>query len=88
VAQEILTTAGYYLGIGLANLINLFSPEKIILGGGVMKAGDLILESTKGTLLDITKASSLGSSVEICEAALGDESGVIGALMIARANDR
>jgi len=84
VAQEILTTAGYYLGIGLANLVNLLSPEKIILGGGVMKAGDLILESTKCTLQDITKASSLGSSVEICKAALGDESGVVGALMVAR----
>ncbi|HKL76535.1 MAG TPA: ROK family protein, partial [Halanaerobiales bacterium] len=37
-ALDIFAKAGYYLGIGIANLVNIFNPEMIILGGGVLKA--------------------------------------------------
>src|SRR5262249_13094889 len=40
--QELLTHAFYYLGVGIANLINLLAPEVIIIGGGVTKADDLM----------------------------------------------
>jgi len=87
VAREILNEAGYYLGIGIANLINLLGPDKVILGGGVLKAEDLVLETMKDTILSLIKASSL-DGVEICKAALGDESGVVGALVIAMSNNK
>src|SRR5207237_1302145 len=40
-AREAVTREAYYLGLGLANLINLFVPEVIVLGGGVMKSVSL-----------------------------------------------
>jgi glucokinase len=41
----------YYLGLGLANLVTVFSPDAIALGGGVMKSGDLFLEGAKQVIL-------------------------------------
>lgn len=38
VALEVYERAGYYLGIGIANLLNILNPQKVILGGGVMKS--------------------------------------------------
>ncbi|NLA57997.1 MAG: ROK family protein [Firmicutes bacterium] len=42
-ALEILDEVGFYLGIGLANLISAFDPDIVILGGGVMNSADLLL---------------------------------------------
>jgi len=51
-AKRILQEAGEYLGIGLANLIMILNPERIILGGGVLKdpGGDLIFRAMKDSL--------------------------------------
>ena len=43
-AREILKNAGRYLGIGIANMINLMSPEAIILAGGLIGAWDLYIQ--------------------------------------------
>lgn len=43
--QNILDEMGRYLGIGIANIINLFNPEVVIITGGLAKAGELILDS-------------------------------------------
>ena len=40
VAQRIFTIMGEYIGIGMAGVVNLLNPEKIIIGGGVADAGD------------------------------------------------
>lgn len=82
VALKIWDEIGEYLGIGLANLLNIFNPEMIILGGGVMKAGDLIMEP----MLKSLKARAFKEafqSVEIKKAELGDDTGVIGAITVA-----
>ena len=42
-ALDIITRAGTYLGIGMVNLVNLFNPEMIIVGGGMAKMGDMLL---------------------------------------------
>ena len=55
-AQKAFQLAGYYLGLGLASAINLLDPEKIILGGGVMKAGALLLPVSYTHLTLPTKA--------------------------------
>lgn len=43
-ARDIIRAMGRYLGIGIANLINIFNPEAIIIGGGVRDAWDLFIE--------------------------------------------
>ncbi len=81
-AIEIYETAGHYLGIGLANLINLFNTEKIIFGGGVNKDRELFNQPMMKSL----KAKALPSSlknVEICDSALASDTGVKGAIAVA-----
>ena len=42
-ARAIMEEAGYYLGRGLTAVVNIFNPDHIVLGGGVMKSGDMVL---------------------------------------------
>lgn len=46
-AQKVLELAGRYLGVALSDLIKILDPERIVVGGGISKAGNLILKSTK-----------------------------------------
>ena len=73
--------AGYFLGIALANAVNLLSPEAIILGGGVMRAKDLFLPRAEETMRDLALDEPL-KYMRLAEAELGDRAGVMG--MIAR----
>ncbi len=73
--------AGRYLGIALANAVNLLSPEAIILGGGVMQAKDLFLARAEETMRRFALDEPL-KYVRLAEAELGDRAGVMG--MIAR----
>ncbi|HZY62164.1 MAG TPA: ROK family protein [Edaphobacter sp.] len=49
-AQEILEEAGRYLGFALANLVSILNPEIIVVGGGVLEAGDLVLKEARQTM--------------------------------------
>lgn len=82
VAKEIYQKAGYYLGIGLANLVNLFNPELIVMGGGVMKDEDLFKKPMQKSLKERALGSSL-EQVDICKVELGDDTGVKGAIAVA-----
>lgn len=82
VAVQIVTSAGTYLGYGLASIINFQNPQRIILGGGVIEAVDLLFETAER----VARREAFpyaGEHVEIVRAALGDNSGVIGAAVIA-----
>ncbi|MGM0437962.1 MAG: ROK family protein [Bacillota bacterium] len=81
-ALDIFAKAGYYLGIGIANLVNIFNPEIIILGGGVMKAKKYFLDRAKKEFKKRALAAP-AEIVKIREAKLKDEIGVKGAIAIA-----
>lgn len=78
---ETITEAGHYLGLGLASAINLLNPARIILGGGVIEAVDLLFDvaarRARREALPIP-----GQSVEIVRAKLGDSAGVVGAAIL------
>lgn len=78
VAQEILQRSGTYLGIGLANLVTLLSPEKIVVGGGAANLGDWILAPAREEIKRRCFVTPL-DTVEIVRATLGGDAGVIGA---------
>ncbi|MFW5985925.1 MAG: ROK family protein, partial [Halanaerobiales bacterium] len=86
-AKEIFTRTGYYLGIGLANLVNLFNPELILFGGGVIRARDLFWESMKESLEKRVLISSY-RDLEMKNAELGDKTGLMGAIAVAMERDR
>ena len=81
-AKEIYKTAGKYLGLGLANLVNIVNPEMIVLGGGVMNAEDLFIVEMKKSLNKLALAAPL-DIVKLARAELGDEIGVRGAVAVA-----
>lgn len=83
VAVAVLEEAGRWLGIGLAGFVNVFNPEVITVGGGVMAAGELILEAAREEVRLRARPPSR-DLVQIKEATLGPMSGVLGAAALAR----
>jgi glucokinase len=80
VAVEAIDRACHYLAIGIGNLINTFSPEVVILGGGVIEAmGNVFLPKILKEV-DLYSMPSIRDTVEIKNAALGDDSILYGAL--------
>ena len=75
---EKVSQAADYLGIGLGSVMNLYNPDCIILGGGVIEAIDLLFE-TAVHRARITALSSPAKKTPILRAKLGDFSGVVGA---------
>jgi glucokinase len=83
VALSVLEETGRWLGIGLAGFVNIFNPEVVAVGGGVMAARELILESARREVRLRARPPSR-DLVEVKEATLGPESGVLGAAALAR----
>lgn len=81
VAKRIFTIMGEYIGTGLSSVVNLLNPEKIVIGGGVADAGDLLIEPLKKTLCERAMPIQ-GSAVKIVPAQLGNTAGVIGASLL------
>ncbi|HUF54493.1 MAG TPA: ROK family protein [Dehalococcoidia bacterium] len=80
-AIRIYEEAGHYLGIALANVVNLLSPEAIVLGGGVMLSKNLFLDTAERTMREMALEEPL-KYVRLVAAELGDHAGSLG--MIAR----
>lgn len=72
-----LDELGVYLGLGLANVVDIFNPEKIIIGGGKIWQGDFLPQAIK-TMKEIGTEGAV-DEVEVVYAKLKDESGVYGA---------
>ncbi len=82
VAVEAVDRACHYLAIATGNMINTISPDIVVYGGGVFEAvGDLLLEKVLAEV-DRYCMPSIRSSVEIKNAALGDDSVIYGALAL------
>ena len=77
-ARRAVEREGYYLGLGLANLITLFAPEAIVLGGSVMKSAHLFLDRAREVIRQNCRLVP-AAGVEISLASLGDDAGLIGA---------
>jgi len=82
----VLEETGRWLGIGLAGLVNTFNPEVIAVGGGASRAGEWILEPARKEV-QLRARSPSRDLVEIKEATLGPESGVLGAAALAPGAD-
>jgi len=77
-ALEIWEEAGEYLGIAIANLINTYNPEIVIIGGGVAHAGKLLFEPIKRTVRKRALPGP-GKIAKIVPSQLGDDVSIIGA---------
>ena len=83
VARGAIETIGRALGVGLVNLVNTFNPQVIVIGGGVIAAGELLLAPAREVMLE--RALAPAKDVVRVEAARhGPEAGMIGAALLAR----
>jgi glucokinase len=71
----------YYLGLGLANLVTLFTPDAIVLGGSVMKSADLFLGAIHKLIRESCKFVP-AEKTELSLASLGDNANLIGAARV------
>lgn len=85
-ALEIMGRFGWWVGLGLANLANLFDPEVIVIGGGLVDAGEVLMAPIRSSFLDLVEAADHRAVAEVRPAVLGSQAGAVGAaLMAARA---
>jgi glucokinase len=81
-AIEVFELVGSRLGVALANYANIFEPEVIVVGGGVMAAGDLLLDPARRELQ--ARALTPMNRTPVVPAELGADAGMIGAAAMAR----
>jgi predicted NBD/HSP70 family sugar kinase len=81
VARRILTKAGEYLGLGVSYLINLLSPERVIIGGDRLAADPFLLESLRSNAL---RRSVRHENTEILSSSLGESVYVQGGVLLAQ----
>jgi glucokinase len=80
--RHVLRVLGERLGVGIANAINLFDPDEVVIGGGVSLAGDLLLVPAERAARQHT-VPGLGADTRIRVARHGPHAGVIGAATVA-----
>jgi glucokinase len=76
-ARWVYEQAGYYLGLGLTSLVDIFSPARIVVGGGIALAGELLLEPVRQVVRRAAYPPA-HRAVDIVPAELGDLSGAFG----------
>jgi glucokinase len=82
--DRIVDSAAEYIGIATANLINIFNPEVVVLGGGVIEA---LADEMMGVIVETAQDYAMPGSmkgVEIVASKLGDSAGITGGAVLAR----
>jgi len=82
-AVEALARAGDFIGRAVAELLHLFNPSIVIFGGGVSFSGPLLLDPVKKSLEKHVMDPSYLQDLQIEQAVLGDDAGLLGALSLA-----
>jgi len=84
-ALEIVQEAGAWLGLGLVNLLHLFNPRAIVMGGSVAQLGDVLFAPARAVIHQHVLSSDFWAEDLLRPAALGDNVCLIGAAWLARA---
>jgi glucokinase len=78
-----IDTVARYIGIGLANVVTMLGPSCIVIGGGIMAAGELILDPIRKSMVEHVRLAP-GERVQVVAAELGNRAGAIGAALAGR----
>ncbi len=84
---DVIAKTATYLGVGMVNLVNIFNPEMIVVGGGMAKMGNLLLDPARQLVKERAFPIS-AQKVRIVTAQLGNEAGIYGAAMFALSQKR
>jgi glucokinase len=83
-AQQVIRQVGGWIGFGLANLAAVLDPECFVLGGGVVQAGDLLIESARTAFAELVEGGDRRPLAVIERAAFGERSGAVGGALAVR----
>lgn len=86
-ATEVVDKFTKYLAVGLTNVINIFQPEVLCIGGGVCNEGDALLNPVKEIVAKEVYTRNSPKNTEIVIAKLGNDAGIIGAAFLGRAHE-
>jgi glucokinase len=81
-AREVVALIGRRLGVAFSSFANIFDPEVIVVGGGVIEVGELLLQPAREELR--ARALHPMNSTRVVAAELGDEAGMVGAATLAQ----
>jgi glucokinase len=83
-ARRVIEQVGWWVGFGLANLACVLDPECFVLGGGLIGAGDLLLDSARRAFDELVEGGATRPGTAIVTAAFGERAGAVGAALAAR----
>mgnify|MGYP001273328547 CR=1 FL=1 len=83
-ALSVVAEAGRWLGLGLVNLIHLFNPQVIVLGGSVIQLGDLLLDPARKMIQDNILDSAFYNNDLLREATIAEDVCLVGAALHCR----
>jgi glucokinase len=83
-AGSVMERFAWWVALGLANLTAVFDPEKIVLGGGLVAAGEVLLAPVREAFVTLVEGGEHRPEVAIVAATLGERAGAIGAALLAR----
>lgn len=81
-SKQVMREAAEYLGVALVNYVNTFNPEMVAIGGGVARAGDILLKPVE----EFIKSRAMevqARDVSVVRSSLGEDAGTIGAAAVA-----
>ncbi|HET9093061.1 MAG TPA: ROK family protein [Acidimicrobiales bacterium] len=81
-AAVIVEEFAWWLALGLANLANVLDPRVVVIGGGLVRAGEVLLGPVRRSFFSQVEGASVRPLIEILPAALGDRGGAVGAAVI------
>jgi glucokinase len=81
-AIEVLALIGSRLGVAISSFVNIFNPEVVVVGGGVIAAGELLLQPARAEVAERSLPPAR-DNVRLLAAAFGVEAGMIGAAALA-----
>lgn len=85
-AKEVVDKYISYLACGVTNIINIFQPDIVCIGGGVSKQGDSLLNPLKKIIEKERYSKHAKKQTKICLATLGNDAGLIGAAILNKTN--
>jgi glucokinase len=80
----VIEEVGWWLGFGLANLACVLDPECFVLGGGLVHAGDPLLDSARAAFTELVEGGAQRPLAAIVPAAFDERAGAVGAALAAR----
>ena len=82
--QKIVNEYCEYLALGIVNIVNIFQPEIICIGGGVCNEGDSLLNPIRKAIENERYSKYAKIQTKLCSASLGNDAGIIGAALLGR----